>query len=261
MEETTSRRLKQIIRLSTPDRLHFIEEEIKRLGLNSERYDISPDQHCSLSVRFGNPKELWFTANYDTYQNYPSANNNASGVITLLGLIETLREKRKLPVDVRILFLGGGLDKKLVSEGNRDAQFIPGSALLLDYMIINEGEFIDRYAGTITIQAVGKGPLCIFERTGKRDYNTRELNAKIYAQAQETRTTIVLQDQSPLADNVSFLRTGLDATVLARYHEGAWHRMQTPKDDLTNVNPGTVEDTIGFIQGLISSYNPETLQK
>ncbi|PIN81176.1 hypothetical protein COV13_02065 [Candidatus Woesearchaeota archaeon CG10_big_fil_rev_8_21_14_0_10_32_9] len=254
----TYKKLKEIIKLNTAERFNFIEEEINILDLNKnitffEAMSPRGDKHMSLNFLNDAGKEIWLTANYDTYQNFPSANNNASGVMTLLGLGSKLKEK-DLPVGVRLFFLDYALDPKLVSAGRRDPDFVPGSELLLNYLIDNETDFIDKYLGTITVQAVGKGNLCVFKRTGKKDENSKYLNDKIISFGQTNGVIVDLQDQSPLADNLSFLKQGLDATVLSRYHEGAWHKMQTPKDDINNVNAQLVDETAEFLLKVLQTY-------
>lgn len=250
------KRLKEIINKDTLGRFQYIGNEISALGLTSKTYGVdSPrgtDRHVSVSFHYDNRKELWLTANYDTYENYPSANNNGSAIVTLLGLAERL-QSIELPVDVRLLFLDAGLDPALVAKGKRNQDFIPGSELLLAYMIENEIEFIDNYEGAITIQAVGKGNLCIFEKTGKKAENSPYLNEQLLSYANSVDIPLEVNDKSPLADNLAFLKEGLAATVLARYHEGSWHRMQTPKDDFTNVNLQIVDETADFMYGFLQS--------
>lgn len=251
------KKLKEIIGKGTLGRFQFIGDGIRALGIEPRIYGVdSPrgtDKHASVSFHYDNDRELWLTANYDTFENYPSANNNGSAVVTLLSLAERL-QLTKLAINVRLLFLDAGLDPTLVAKGKRDYDFVPGSELLLAYMVENEIEFIDSYEGAITIQAVGKGNLCIFEKTGKKEENSRRLNDKIVSYAKSVSVPLEVREKSPLADNLAFLKEGLDATVLARYHEGSWHRMQTPKDDFSNVNPQTIDETVEFIFGFLQSY-------
>lgn len=252
------KKLKEIIGKDTSDRFQFIGDEIRTLGLEPRTYEIdSPrgtDRHVSVSFHYDNERKLWLTANYDTFENYPSSNNNGSAVVTLLSLAEKL-QSAKLPIGIRLLFLDAGLDPTLAAKGKRDHDFTTGSELLLAYMIEHESEFIDDYEGAITIQAVGKGNLCVFEKTGKKEENSRYLNDKIVSYAKSVGAPIEVREKSPLADNLAFLKEGLDATVLARYHEGSWHRMQTPKDDISNVNPQTIDETVDFIFGFLRSYS------
>lgn len=257
----TYKKLKEIIGKDSFGRFELIHNEILELSLEQKIYEInSPrgkDKHISVDFQHGNKRELWLTANYDTYNNYPSANNNASGVIALLGLAQQLSQKKfpvGFPIDAKLLFLDAGLDPRLVSEGKRNQEFIPGSELLLTYLMDNEIGFIDRYEGAITIQAVGKGELCVFLKTGKKTENSTRMNNKLVSYGKTVDTLVDVKESSPLADNISFLKEGLDATVLTRYHEGAWHRMQTIKDDFSNVNTQAVEETINFLGGVLGSY-------
>jgi len=257
----TYKKLKEIIKLNTVERLVYLQEELNKLELHnqSRTYDaISYRKGAKFSLNFSNnkDKEIWLTANYDTYQNFPSANNNASGVIALLELGSRLK-KEDLPVDVRLFFLDSALDPKLVSTGKRDPDFVPGSELLLTYLIDHETDFIDKYLGTITVQAVGKGNLCVFKKTGKKEENSEYLNDKIISCGRTNGTIVDLQEQSPLADNLSFLKQGLAATVLSRYHEGAWHKMQTPKDDINNVNSQLVDETTEFLLKFLQTFKEQ----
>ena len=257
MNEGTYHRLKSIIQLETSDRFEYIQTEANKIGGDIRAYDIqSPrgvDRHISLNINNNNDSEVWFTANYDTFEKFPSANNNASGVITLLGMGNKI-EKMDLPIDVRLFFLDAGLDQKLVAKKQRDNDFVPGSELLVSYMLNNEIEFIDKYTGTFVVQAVGKGNLCVFDKTGKKEVNSYNLNEKIVKYGQSINIPVEIQEKSPLADNISFLKQGLESTVIARYQEGSWHRMQTPKDDISNVNPKIIDETIEFLVNFLESY-------
>ena len=256
----TYKKIKEIIGRDTSGRFQFIGNEIIASGLEPRTYKVdSPrriDEHVSVSFHYDNDRELWLTANYDTFENYPSANNNGSAVVTLLGLAEKL-QSAQLPTNVRLLFLDAGLDPTLAFKGRRDHNFTRGSELLLAYMFENEIEFIDSYEGAITIQAVGKGNLCVFEKTGKKEENSKYLNDKILSYAKLVGVPAEVREKSPLADNLAFLKEGLDATVLARYHEWSWHRKQTPKDDFTNVSPQTVDEPVEFICSFLQSYIPK----
>ncbi len=255
-ETSTYKRLKELVGKDTKNRFDFIEQETRELGLNPKAYElVSPrgtDRNLVVDFDYGNKSQLWLTANYDTFDKLPSANNNASGVIALLGLSETLREI-SLPVNIRLVYFDAGLDTDLIARRRRNSDFVPGSEVFLQHMMDEETEFIDTYAGAIVIQAVGKGNLCVFERTGRKAENSEELNNKIRAQGRSQGILVELKAQSPNADNTSFLKEGLQATVLARYHEGSWHRMQTQGDDLANVMPQTIDQTVEFLQGVIQN--------
>lgn len=97
------------------------------------------------------------------------------------------------------------------------------------------------------MQAVGKGKLRIFEQTGAKSINSRRMNEEILALGKAIGVSVDLEQHSPSADNRSFTKEGLEATVISRYHEGSWHRMQTRGDDMNNVNIQDIEDTIEFI--------------
>lgn len=253
----TYRRLKSLINQETEGRYNFIEQETKKLGLKTEGYDLaSPrgkDRHLVTRLNQGRADELWLTANYDTFGRLPAANNNASSVVTLLGLSEILRDTR-LPVNIRIIYFDGGLDADLITKRKRDLDFIPGSKPFVQHMLDEEIDFIETYTGAIVVQAVGKGHLCVFEKSGKKTPNSKNLNQYLLAQGDRMGVSIEVRDHSPQADNVSFLDEDLEATVLSRYHEGSWHRMQTKSDDLSNVDVATIEETTKFLCGMIRSY-------
>lgn len=252
----TYKRLKELVGLDTRGRFDFIQQETGSLGLPAKSYELtSPrgnDRHLVVHFDYGKDSELWLTANYDTADRLPAANNNASGVVALLGLSEYLRDVT-LPVNMRIVYFDAGLDTDLIARKRRNSDFVPGSELFLQHMIDEEIEFIDTYAGAIVVQAVGKGNLCVFERTGRKIENSDELNNRIVAYGKSARLPVEVRGQSPNADNISFLKEGLKATVLARYHEGSWHRMQTEGDDLTNVSSQTIDDTINFLFGVLKN--------
>ena len=252
----TYKRLKELIGKDTQARFDLIEQETKVLGLNPKIYELaSPrgnDRHLVVHFDYGKDSELWLTANYDTADRLPAANNNASGVVALLGLSEYLRDVT-LPANMRIVYFDAGLDTDLITKRRRNSDFVPGSELFLQHMVDEEIEFIDTYTGAIVVQAVGKGNLSVFERTGRKLENSAELNDKIIAHGKSTRVPVELRTQSPNADNISFIKEGLKATVLARYHEGSWHRMQTEADDLTNVSAQTVDETINFLFGVLKN--------
>ena len=60
---------------------------------------------------------------------------------------------------------------------------------------------------------------------------------------------------SPNADNESFIQEGLEATVVSRYHEGSWHRMQTKGDDMNNISIQDIEGTIEFLYRYLESHS------
>jgi len=248
-------RLKRLVGQDTKGRFALINEEIEKMGLAAKVYEIdSPrgkDKHLVVHFDYGAEKELWLTANYDTFETLPSANNNGSGVTTLLGVAEHLRVA-ELPVNVRIIYFDAGLDTDLI-ERRRSADFVPGSELFLQHVVDNEIEAIEKYAGSVVVQAVGKGGLCLFEKTGKKIGNSEWLNRKLVAYGKSSGTNIEIKERSPPADNLSFLKKGLEATVLARYHEGSWHRMQTKQDDMTNVSVADIDGTILFLYDLLKS--------
>ena len=256
--QETYQRLKEIIGKGTPERFEFITKEIKSLGLESKIYEITSsrgkDKHLTVSFNYNHQKELWLTANYDTYDIFPSGNNNGSGVVTLIGLSQRLRDV-SLPINVRIVYFDAALDILLASKGKRNPDFIPGSKLFLQHMIEENIEFIDTYYGAITVQAVGKGDLCVFEKTGKNYINTNNLNHLIIKHAKELGINVSMGDNSPNADNISFIKEGLDATVLTRYHEGSWHKMQTKEDDINNLNVNIVDETIKFLFDFLQSID------
>jgi hypothetical protein len=254
--------LRSLISKDTPERAKIILDRLNYLGLNPRTYTLeSPrgkDLDISVRLEQGAKKELWLTANYDTFKEMPSANNNASGVVTLLSLLE-LNKKQPLPINLRVLFFDAGLDSALIEAKKRDSDFRPGSEIFLDNLLSEDIDFIDSYVGAIVIQAVGKGQLHLFDKTGKRYVNSKSLNKKILNYAKALNVPILLSENSPNADNISFLKQGLEATVLTRYDEGAWHKMQTPKDDLTNVNVSLIGETADFIHAVVSKLAGEII--
>ncbi|GEM_PF-3025324 len=252
----TYNRLKRLVGQDTVGRFSFIGEEIEKLGLIPRIYELdSPrgkDRHLTVYFDYGAEREFWLTANYDTFEMLPSANNNGSGVVTLMGLVECLRNT-SAPVNVRLVYFDAGLDTDLITRKKRNPTFVPGSEIFLQHMINEEIEFIDRYVGAVVIQAAGKGNLCVFEKTGKKTENADGLNKQLVTYGDSMGRSVDIRDRSPSADNLSFLKLGLEAIVLSRYHEGAWHRMQTKDDDLTNVNVVHVDETINFVYNFITS--------
>ena len=115
--------LKGIVGKNTHERFEFILNETKNMELKSKIYKIiSPrgeDNNLVVSFNYGNEKELWITSNYDTYGFLPSANNNSSGVITLLGLAQKLKEN-SLPIDIKIIYFDAALDPLLAEKGKRN---------------------------------------------------------------------------------------------------------------------------------------------
>ncbi|MBT3323592.1 M28 family peptidase [archaeon] len=250
--------LKGLVGAPTEKRFNFIESHLKKLGMDPSVYELDSqrgkDKHISVKFDYGSDQELWLTANYDTFQKLPSANNNASGVTTLLDLSERLLQGGDLPINLRLIFFDAGLDTDLITQRKRNPGFIAGSKYFLDHMLNEEIDFIENYVGAIILQALGKGNLCTFQKTGKKNENSSELNKLLRLSGDSFGDTVELKGQSPLTDNISFLREGLDATVLARYHEGSWHRMQTKKDDLSNINPNVIHSTVDFLHNLLISY-------
>ncbi len=248
--------LKKLIEKNTSERLGVIKEELASLGLKPTIYSLdSPrgvDVHLSVAFNYNHKKELWLTANYDTFERMPSANNNSSGVITLLGLSEKLIGSQ-FPVNIRLIYFDAGLDTDLIAKNRRNPEFKPGSELFLEHILNKEIEFIDSYNGTIIVQAVGKGNFQVFEKTGKKYENSQKLNKLIINHAKSKNITIPLLPNSPNADNISFLKLGLEASVLTRYDEGSWHKMQTTKDDISNVNINLINQNIKFILGLLQN--------
>lgn len=259
MKETYTR-LKGLIGQTTVGRSNLIDEEMRKLGIQPKVYELdSPhgtDRHLMVQLDQGQAFDVWLTANYDTFEELPSGNNNATGVVALIGIVEHIRNE-KLPVNVRLMYFDAGLDTDLITKRRRNPDFVPGSERFLQHLIDTEIDFIDTYRGAIIVQAVGKGSLCVFERTGRKTENSAELNRLLMAHGKSTGITVDLNAQSPNADNLSFLKEGLEATVLARYHEGSWHKMQTKDDDLANVNLQAVDETIGFLSKLLESFKTE----
>lgn len=253
----TYRNLKGLIGQTTEGRLSRIDEETRALGIAPKTYEIaSPrgtDTHLVVEFNYDRPYDLWLTANYDTFQNLPAANNNGSGIVTLLKLSEQL-QKLHPPVNIRLVYFDAGLDPDLASTGKRNPEFVPGSRLFLQHLLTTQIEFLDTYEGTITIQAVGKGDLSVFQTTGKRLENDPELNKFIVRQGASIKIPVSVKDYSPNADNMAFLEEGLSATVLARYHEGSWHKMQSREDDLTNVNSRAVAETVALLERVALTY-------
>lgn len=241
----------------TEGRANYLDEETRKLGIIPRVYEItSPrgvDRHLVVAFDYDKPHDLWVTANYDTFGTLPSANNNGSSVVTLLKLSEHL-QKAKLPVNIRLVYFDAGLDPDLATRQRRNPDFVPGSKLFVQHLITDETEFIDTYDGAITIQAVGKGNMSVFQTTGRRLDNTAELNKLLIEHGKKVGVPVELRDHSPNADNLAFLEEGLAAAVIARYHEGAWHRMQTKDDDITNVNPRAIDETVMFLRTLVNSY-------
>lgn len=257
----TYKSLKQIMGQTTEGRLNHIDEETRRMGIVPRSYEIaSPrgtDTHLVVEFDFGKPHDLWLTANYDTFETLPAANNNGSSVVTLMKLQEQLR-KQQPPVNIRLVYMDAGLDPDLVIKKRRNPDFIPGSHLFVQYLITEELEFIDTYNGAIAIQTVGKGDLCVFQTTGKKLNNDPELNRLIVEHGRSIQVPVKINPHSPNADNISFLEEGLRATVIARYHEGAWHKMQTKDDDLTNINSRAIDETVMFLRTFMDTYHQST---
>ena len=257
MAQETYQRFKKLIGKDTAGRLAVVREELEGTGLKPTVYELdSPrgrDTHLVVPFNQGRDQELWLTANYDTFESLPSGNNNGSGVVTLLGLAQRLKDAT-LPVSVRMVYFDAGLDPALARTGRRDPNFVPGSELFVQQYLEEKLDLIDTYAVAIAIQAVGKGSLQVFERSGKRLENSAKLNRWLRSYALSRKTDIPLVENSPHADHMSFLKEGLDATVLARYEEKSWHKMQTDKDDMTNVNVSTVDETIDFLYGFLSTF-------
>ncbi len=255
----TYRRLQGLIGEDTVGRANFIEGEVKKFGHTPDIYEPdSPrgkDRHLVVRLNQGEGSELWITANYDTFGRLPAANNNASGVVSLLGLMEYIHDNR-LPINARFVYFDAGLDPDLVQKKKRNPKYVPGSQVFVKHMLEKELDFIETYRGALTVQGVGKGTLCVFERTGRKGNNSRRMNDEILQLGKAVGVRMDLVPHSPNADNESFTREGLEATVIARYHEGSWHRMQTKGDDMNNINIQDVEGTIDFLYKYI-----ETQQK
>jgi len=258
MPENNYNLLKLLVGSATPHRFSIIANNLRGMGLDPKIYSLdsptSRDNHIVVPFNYHQSKEIWLTANYDTFGNLPSGNNNSSSVVAFLSLAERLKQAA-LPVNLRMIFFDRGLDPTLADTGRRNPQFVPGSGVFLRHMIDKEMEFIDSYSGAITVQAVGKGDLQLFTRTGKRYENSSTLNNAIQAFAKSQGFVIPVADNSPHADNISLIQEGLDATVLARFDEKSWRKMQTKEDDLTNVNINLVNDTANFLYGLVSNWS------
>ena len=121
-------------------------------------------------------------------------------------------------------------------------------------MLEHEIDFIESYAGALAVQAVGKGELYVFERTGKKGNNSKRMNDQMLELGKATGINVGVKSHSPHSDNEAFTREGLEATVIARYHEGSWHRMQTKGDDMNNINIQDIEGTIEFLHKFTQSY-------
>lgn len=251
------RRIKGLIGQDTSGRLDFVQEEIGKMGISSQVYqtnnNLHTEKHLVTKIGSSAQNEVWFTANYDTVGTYPSANNNGSSVVALLGLTELLHDT-PLSVGARIVFFDAGLDPDLVNRKRRNPEFKPGSERFVDQIVEKELDFIETFDGAIAVQAVGKGPLTVFEKTGRKTENSRMLNARIMQVGKDLNITVEEDPNSPNADNMSFAKHGLDSTVLSRYHEGAWHRMQTRDDGLSNVNPNTIDKTAEFLYEVLKAF-------
>lgn len=257
MAQETYQRLKKLIGKSTSDRLAVVKDELEGVGLKPLIYELdSPrgrDTHLVVPFNSNREQELWLTVNYDTFESLPSGNNNGSGVVALLGLAQRLKEVT-LPIGVRMIYFDAGLDPVLARTGKRDPEFVPGSELFVKRYLEEQLDLIDRYIGAVAVQAVGKGAFRVFERSGKRLENSSKLNRWIRSYALSRKIDIPLVENSPHADHMAFLKEGLDATVLARYDEKSWHKMQTDKDDMTNVNVTTIDETVDFLHGFLSIF-------
>ena len=246
----TYRRLQGLIREDTIGRGSFIADEVKKFGQTPSVYELdSPrgkDKHIVVRMNQGEGNELWLTANYDTFGKLPSANNNASGVAALLGLMEYVHDNQ-LPVNVRFVYFDAGLDPDLVQKKKRNSKYVPGSEIFVKHMLEKELDFIETFNGALTVQGVGKGTLTVFEHTGRKGDNSKRMNGEILQQGKAVGVKVDLVPHSPNADNESFTKEGLEATVISRYHEGSWHRMQTKGDDMNNINIQDVEGTIDFL--------------
>lgn len=251
------RRIKGLIGEDSQNRLGFVQQEVEKMGIvpniQTTINDHHSEKHLVTKVGKGDQKEIWLSANYDTVGHFPSANNNGSGVVALLGLTELLNDS-PLNIDARIVYFDGGLDPDLVNKKRRNPEFKPGSERYMDYMMNEELEFIEPYDGAIVVQAVGKGDLVIFEKTGRKTENSKRLNSVVLETGKSLNIPIKVEPNSPNADNISFAKHGLEATVLARYHEGSWHRMQSREDGLSNVNPHTIDVTTEFLYNLLKEF-------
>jgi len=256
--QETYRRLKGLVGEDTIGRGNFIQEEIKKFGSTPVVYELdSPrgkDRHIVAKVSQGNGDELWITANYDTFGRLPGANNNASGVVSLLGLMEYVHDN-KLPINMRFVYFDAGLDPDLVQKKKRNPKYIQGSQLFVKHILGKELDFIETYNGTLTVQGVGRGTLSVFERTGRYGVNSKRMNDNILTLGKEMSINVDLIPHSPNADNESFIQEGLEATVVSRYHEGSWHRMQTKGDDMNNISIQDIEGTIEFLYRYLESHS------
>lgn len=255
--------LKGLVGVTTEDRFNHIYSEVRRMGVQPSSYELqSPrgiDRHLVVHMDHDRQdNDLWLTANYDTYKNLPAANNNASGVVALLGVVEQV-QKIRLPINLRIAFLDAGLDSDLISNKRRNPDFIPGSVLFVQRVVEEDMKLIDNFEGVIVVQAVGKGNMCVFERTGKRTNNDIGLNHRLVNHGKALGVPIVIRSHSPNADNTSFINEGFPATVISRYHDGAWHRMQTREDDISNVDSRLVNETTVFLSKFVASFRGKVI--
>lgn len=240
--------LKALDSLKDPKGVNFVWEK---------KGSKKPDEVLILGANYdtilNDPKTLIV----DTKGNMPGADNNATGVVALLSLIETL-DQLDLPKTIRIVFF------------DFEELGFSGSRSFVDKMITNVGN--EKIVGYINLVMLGND--------SKRDDKEKKYgNMKLYLRNPadkgselDLKLTKIIQENgkhtNPLVEftaeansmnsssHISFWEAGIPAVCMTQNWESDFNpRFHTPNDFIETLNLNTYLQTFRYITGAVLAWN------
>lgn len=143
--------IKELEKRTNKDRVEYVKEVLNNKGIEFKtqpfRFRVLKGENIIVNhfCQSETDKQLLLTAHTNKYFSSPGANDNASGVAVLLGIIEDLLEKKA----------GDGLGIKIIFFDHEDGlAYVDGSSYFVKYFDLSSIAFV------LNLDGVGMGNTC-----------------------------------------------------------------------------------------------------
>lgn len=246
--------------LSNEERGEYVIGFLKSAGIKTtiEEYEESGSRHRNIIGEMGGPEEYetLATAHFDRSEESPGANDNASGIATLLATLEELRDY-DFRGKVRFVFFDC---EEIGLKGSK--HFVSSNKL-------------DNIKGAINVEVCGDGGVLhigthyFMDKAVKYDKNLNEAVKK----TSEKLGYDYAELPTPPSDHLNFLARGVPSTCLSCLPEneiedardfmdgtgaeppGVWKRLGTAQDRSTYVKEGSLRMMVDVLSDTIISLD------